>query len=117
MNYATFCGGHHRLSQHRQRAALRGGFRHQPTNHKLETRLGVTLFERHSRGMVLTDAGQILANHVRKNMRDMEFAMAEIQGLKAVRKALVRIACTEGWRLTCCRGTGAFSSATPCGEF
>jgi len=64
--------------------------------HKLETRLGVTLFERHSRGMVLTDAGQILANHVRKNMRDMEFAMAEIQGLKAVRKALVRIACTEG---------------------
>jgi DNA-binding transcriptional LysR family regulator len=71
--------------------------------HKLETRLGVTLFERHSRGMVLTDAGQILANHVRKNMRDMEFAMAEIQGLKAVRKALVRIACTEGWRLICCR--------------
>jgi len=63
---------------------------------KLETRLGVTLFERHARGMVLTDAGQILANHVRKSMRDMEFALAEIQGLKAVRKALVRIACTDG---------------------
>ncbi|SFT47108.1 DNA-binding transcriptional regulator, LysR family [Kosakonia arachidis] len=63
---------------------------------KLEARLGVTLFERHARGMVLTDAGQILANHVRKSMRDMEFALAEIQGLKAVRKALVRIACTDG---------------------
>lgn len=63
---------------------------------KLESRLGVTLFEHHARGMVLTDAGQILANHVRKSMRDMEFALAEIQGLKAVRKALVRIACTDG---------------------
>ncbi|MEN0615558.1 LysR family transcriptional regulator [Klebsiella indica] len=63
---------------------------------KLEMRLGVTLFERHPRGMILTDAGQILANHVRKSMRDMEFAMAEIQGLKAVRKALVRLACTDG---------------------
>ena len=63
---------------------------------KLETRLGVTLFERHARGMVLTDAGQILANHVRKNMRDMELTLAEIQGLKAVRKALVRLACTDG---------------------
>ena len=63
---------------------------------KLETRLGVTLFERHARGMILTDAGQILANHVRKSMRDMEFAMAEIQGLKAVRKTLVRLACTDG---------------------
>lgn len=64
--------------------------------HKLETRLGVTLFERHARGMILTDAGQILANHVRKSMRDMEFALAEIQGLKAVRKTLVRLACTDG---------------------
>lgn len=63
---------------------------------KLETRLGVTLFERHARGMILTDAGQILANHVRKSMRDMEYALAEIQGLKAVRKTLVRIACTDG---------------------
>ncbi|WP_312691457.1 LysR family transcriptional regulator [Kosakonia sp.] len=63
---------------------------------KLESRLGVTLFERHARGMVLTDAGQILAHHVRKSMRDMEYALAEIQGLKAVRKALVRIVCTDG---------------------
>lgn len=63
---------------------------------KLESRMGVALFERHARGMTLTDAGQILENHVRKSLRDMEYAMAEIQGLKAVRRALVRIACTDG---------------------
>lgn len=63
---------------------------------KLEARIGLPLFERHARGMVLTDAGKILANHVRKSMRDMEFAMAEIQGLKAVRKTLIRLACTDG---------------------
>ena len=63
---------------------------------KLETRLGVALFDRHARGMILTDAGQILANHVRKSMRDMEYALAEIHGLTAVRKALVRLACTDG---------------------
>ncbi|SLM64084.1 MULTISPECIES: LysR family transcriptional regulator [Dickeya] len=63
---------------------------------KLEARIGTTLFERHARGMVLTDAGQILENHVRKSMRDMDYAIAEIQGLKAVRRSVVRVACTEG---------------------
>lgn len=64
--------------------------------HKLEERIGATLFERHARGMVLTDAGQILENHVRKSMRDMDYAIAEIQGLKAVRRSVVRVAGTEG---------------------
>ncbi|WP_038907255.1 LysR family transcriptional regulator [Dickeya oryzae] len=64
--------------------------------HKLEERIGASLFERHARGMVLTDAGQILENHVRKSMMDMEYAIAEIQGLKAVRRTFVRVACTDG---------------------
>jgi len=63
---------------------------------QLEARIGATLFERHARGMVLNDAGQILENHVRKSMMDMEFAIAEIQGLKAVRRTVIRIACTDG---------------------
>lgn len=63
---------------------------------QLEARMGATLFERHARGMVLNDAGQILENHVRKSMRDMEFAIAEIQGLKAVRRTVIRMACTDG---------------------
>lgn len=63
---------------------------------QLEARVGATLFERHARGMVLNDAGQILENHVRKSMMDMEFAIAEIQGLKAVRRTVIRMACTDG---------------------
>lgn len=63
---------------------------------QLETRIGATLFERHARGMVLNDAGQILENHVLKSMMDMDFAIAEIQGLKAVRRTVIRMACTDG---------------------
>lgn len=63
---------------------------------RLEARVGAPLFERHARGMVLNDAGQILENHVRRSMRDMEYAVAEIQGLRAVRRTLIRVACTDG---------------------
>ncbi|MDX5626964.1 MULTISPECIES: LysR family transcriptional regulator [unclassified Brenneria] len=63
---------------------------------RLEERLGVPLFERHARGMVLNDAGRILENHVRKSMMDMDLAVAEIQGLKGSRRTLLRIGCTEG---------------------
>lgn len=63
---------------------------------RLEERIGAPLFERHARGMVLNDAGQILENHVRKSMMDMEHAMAEIQGLNAVRRTVIRMACTDG---------------------
>ena len=63
---------------------------------RLEQQLGVTLFARHARGMVLTEAGEIFAHHVRKNLLDMEYALAEIKGLKAVRRTLIRVACTDG---------------------
>lgn len=63
---------------------------------RLEERIGAQLFERHARGMVLNDAGQILENHVRKSMMDMEHAIAEIQGLKAVRRTVIRMASTDG---------------------
>ena len=63
---------------------------------RLEERIGAPLFERHARGMVLNDAGQILENHVRKSMMDMEHAIAEIQGLNAVRRTVNSMACTDG---------------------
>lgn len=63
---------------------------------RLEERLGVPLFERHARGMILNDAGRILESHVRKSMMDMDAAVAEIQGLTAQRKTLLRVGCTEG---------------------
>lgn len=63
---------------------------------RLEERIGVPLFERHARGMVLNDAGRILENHVRKSVMDMDLAVAEIQGLKESCRTLLRIGCTEG---------------------
>ncbi|AUH01748.1 LysR family transcriptional regulator [Prodigiosinella confusarubida] len=81
---------------------------------KLETRIGVPLFERHARGMVLTDAGQILENHVRKSLMDMDYAIAEIQGLKAVRRTFVRVACTDGMAFDLLPGLFArFRQSTP----
>lgn len=67
---------------------------------RLESQVGVPLFERHARGMVLNEAGEIFAHHVRKNMLDMEYALAEIKGLKAVRRTMIRVACTDGLAFT-----------------
>ena len=63
---------------------------------RLEQQVGAPLFERHPRGMILNEAGEIFAHHVRRNMLEMELAVAEIKGLNAVRRALIRIACTDG---------------------
>jgi len=67
---------------------------------RLENQVGVPLFARHARGMVLNEAGEIFAHHVRKNLMDMEYALAEIKGLKAVRRTLIRVACTDGLAFT-----------------
>ncbi|MGB9095304.1 LysR family transcriptional regulator [Erwinia sp.] len=63
---------------------------------KLEAEIGAPLFDRHARGMVLNDAGKIFEHHVRRSLMGMEHAMAEIKGLKAVRRTALRIACTDG---------------------
>ncbi|ERK17530.1 Transcriptional regulator, LysR family [Pantoea sp. AS-PWVM4] len=67
---------------------------------RLEAQVGVPLFERHARGMVLTEAGEIFAHQVRKNMLEMEYALAEIKGLTAVRRTQIRVACTDGMAFT-----------------
>jgi len=63
---------------------------------RLEAQVGTPLFQRHARGMVLTEAGEIFAHHVRKTQLDMDYALAEINGLRAMRRTLIRIACTDG---------------------
>ncbi|MHC5176515.1 LysR family transcriptional regulator [Serratia rhizosphaerae] len=63
---------------------------------RLEEQVGAPLFERHARGMVLTEAGQIFENHLRKSLLNIEQAMAEIKGLKAVRRTALRVACSNG---------------------
>jgi DNA-binding transcriptional LysR family regulator len=44
----------------------------------LEEDIGTTLFERGSRGMELTDAGQILATHAKRALHELDLAKAEI---------------------------------------
>ncbi|WP_017349460.1 LysR family transcriptional regulator [Pantoea sp. A4] len=63
---------------------------------RLEAQVGMPLFDRHARGMVLNEAGEIFAHQVRKSQMDMEYALAEIKGLTAVRRSVIRIACTDG---------------------
>lgn len=63
---------------------------------RLETRLGVKLFERSPRGMHLNDAGHILANHVRRSMADMELAVAELKDIKTADQTTIRVVCTDG---------------------
>ncbi|WP_315310874.1 LysR family transcriptional regulator [Pantoea vagans] len=81
---------------------------------RLEAQVGVPLFERHARGMVLNEAGEIFAHHVRKSQLDMEYALAEIKGLKAVRRSLIRIVCTDGMAFSLLPGLlAAFRLANP----
>jgi DNA-binding transcriptional LysR family regulator len=63
---------------------------------KLEEQMGTPLFERRPRGMVLTDAGRLLANHARRSALEEERVVDEIHGLSASGRATIRIAASEG---------------------
>ncbi|MFC0226160.1 LysR family transcriptional regulator [Serratia aquatilis] len=63
---------------------------------RLEAQVGEPLFERHARGMILTEAGQIFEKYVRKSLLDIDLALAEIKGLNDTRSKTLRVACTNG---------------------
>jgi DNA-binding transcriptional LysR family regulator len=63
----------------------------------LEAALGAPLFERHSRGMVLNAAGEVLAGHARRTQLDADAAVEEIRSLRRLRAGRVRIAATEAF--------------------
>lgn len=63
----------------------------------LEAEMGLALFERHPRGMVLTAAGSILAQHVRRTQLDAERALSEIQALQGIHAGLVRLATSDAF--------------------
>ena len=63
----------------------------------LEQALGTPLFERHSRGMVLNAAGEILADHARQTLLDAERAIEDIRALQGLRSGRVRLAATEAF--------------------
>jgi len=63
----------------------------------VEQRFGVQLFERTARGVVLTEAGQLVLEHARRVIEDQDLLAEQLDQLKDVRQALVRIVCGEGF--------------------
>lgn len=64
---------------------------------KLEEGLGCALFERRARGMVLSEAGERLAAHLRHVAQDAERVLDEVRGLGAQRLARIDVASTDGF--------------------
>ena len=62
---------------------------------RLEDELGVRLFERTARGVLLTDPGRVFQEHARVILRDMDRARAEVQRPDAAAPAAVSIALTS----------------------
>lgn len=63
----------------------------------LEAQLGVALFERHPRGMVLTAAGDILLAHARRAELDAQRALEDIGALQGLRAGQVRLATSDAF--------------------
>ncbi|MFC4563714.1 LysR family transcriptional regulator [Nocardiopsis mangrovi] len=64
---------------------------------KLEAEIGVALFERHTRGMTLTEAGHRLLVHVRRNEMETSVLLAEMRGIDTAEPRTITVACTEGF--------------------
>ncbi|SQF98918.1 regulatory protein LysR [Paucimonas lemoignei] len=64
---------------------------------RLETELQAPLFERQSRGVSLTSAGELLAGYARRTLLDAELVSNEIKALRQQSESLIKIACTEGF--------------------
>jgi DNA-binding transcriptional LysR family regulator len=63
----------------------------------LENVLGVKLFERRPRGVVLSAAGELLAEHARHASLDADRVVADILALDGLNRGRIRLACTEGF--------------------
>lgn len=64
---------------------------------KLEDSLGVALFDRQARGMVLTEAGARLLAHATAHDAQATELLGQLHGLSAQQAVRVRVACTEGF--------------------
>lgn len=64
---------------------------------KLESGLGVPLFERRPRGMTLTDAGARLLAHARRVEAESATLVEELRAGRGAEERRVRVACTEGF--------------------
>lgn len=64
---------------------------------RLENDLQSLLFERQSRGVVLTPAGELLAGYARRTLLDAEGVSHEIAALGKQSELMIKVACTEGF--------------------
>jgi len=60
-----------------------------------EEELGVPIFERLPRGVRLNAAGEILINHIRGQIHDLERVRSQIADLTGVRRGHVNVACSQ----------------------
>ncbi len=63
---------------------------------QLEIELDIELFERDSRGMMLTAAGELYLNYVRRALIDEQRVRGELLGMKGLQSGHLRIASIEG---------------------
>lgn len=61
----------------------------------LEDELGVPIFERLAHGVRLSTAGEILIEHIRSQLSDMDRVRSQIADLSGVRRGSVAIACSQ----------------------
>ncbi|MFF7653945.1 LysR family transcriptional regulator [Streptomyces sp. NPDC007983] len=64
---------------------------------RLEHDIGVPLFERQPRGMVLSEAGELLAAYARRSRLESEQIVADLRGLGGPYRSTIRLAGSEGF--------------------
>ncbi|WP_066641134.1 LysR family transcriptional regulator [Bordetella sp. H567] len=63
---------------------------------KLEAEVGTPLFTRMSRGMVLSEAGELLLAHARRTLLESEAVLQDITSLKGAPSGTIRVVATDG---------------------
>jgi DNA-binding transcriptional LysR family regulator len=71
------------------------GFRPQPAHPALEEEFGAQIFERLPRGVQLNPAGELLTQHIRSQLSDLERVRSQVADLSGKRRGAVRIACSQ----------------------
>ncbi|WGS48326.1 LysR family transcriptional regulator [Paraburkholderia sp. D15] len=64
---------------------------------RLESELGVALFERRPRGMALSEAGERLLAYAQRSLLEAAHVMKEIGGLESLHGSMIKLASSEGF--------------------